>query len=92
MVMLLFKGYHLVMTFIVYIYIYIITGLCTKLVMWMHYIDGTFLSGHVVMTNLRILCLSLILSIPVFSLPVIISQNVFSFFMFPFMWTIQVAL
>ena len=39
----------------------------------------SLLSGHTVKTNLMILCFTLILSTLLFSLPVIIPRNVFSF-------------
>ena len=51
----------------------------------------SLLSGHTVKTNLKIFCFKLILSTHVFSLPVIILLNVFSFFMSLFLWTILVA-
>ena len=64
----------------------LLTGSCNKPLVWFRYIDDIFeKSGHKVKLKLMILCFTLILSTHLFSLPVIIPRNVFSFWMSQFL-------
>ena len=70
----------------------LLTGSCSKPLVWLRYIDDILAICTYVKTNLKIFFSTLILSTHLFTLPVIIQKNVFSFFMSQVLLTILVTL
>ena len=56
-----------------------LTGSCNKALVWLRYIDDIFAIWTLGEDKLKDFSFTLILSIPVLTLPVIILKNVFSF-------------
>ena len=63
----------------------LLTGSCNKTLVWFVILMTSLPAGHTVKTNVKISFFTLILSTHLFSLPVIILSNVFSFLMSQFM-------